>query len=152
MSVNGGKNNVKKGNFKGKSDFSWWAQRRMGEPAERILAAGYLKKHCIQFPLKKAVMLIMKSFCMTHIKVGAVQPLWIVCVEEAFNPFSASTAGLAGGVMFSGCPSVPFLCSVTSQMKEFLQIWQKPLWLNYEQIRIWWSKVTATSRNTFYRS
>ncbi len=34
--------------------------------------------------------------------------------------------------------------------QEFLQIWhQHPLGLNDELIRIWWSKVTVTSQNTF---
>ena len=54
----------------------------------------------------------------------------------------------AGGIVFLGCPSVPFSGTryFRNTKREFLKIWQNlPLGLKDELTRFWWSKVDIPS-------
>ncbi len=65
---------------------------------------------------------------------------------------SAAAIAIAWGIIFSSCPSVPFLWTryLRNAWRKFHYIWHKrPLELKDELIRIWGSKVTVTSKNTF---
>ncbi len=69
---------------------------------------------------------------------------------------SAPVIVVARGIMILGClpirPFVPFSWTryLRNTLRDFLLIWYKlPFGLKDELIRIWWSKVTLTSQNTF---